>query len=116
LVSLSQAPAQAQPLGQAKVAIISTSFFSSSLLTQAFLGKLMKTKVIKGTKLGNQKNVSPIRAHVDGLFLIKRGISEQTDKNKSYKGYKVRQPKKLQPNRKVHARARAQKGACAVCF
>jgi hypothetical protein len=27
LVSLSQAPAQAQPLGQAKVAIISASFF-----------------------------------------------------------------------------------------
>jgi hypothetical protein len=57
----------------------------------------------KGTKLANQKKISEIgactRAHEPenmrhGLFLIKGGISGQIDKNKSYKGYKVRQPTK----------------------
>jgi hypothetical protein len=60
---------------------------------------LLKTKFIKGTKLGNQKNYSALaeraraskslKTCVRSLFLTKGGI----DQNKSYKGYKVRQPK-----------------------
>jgi hypothetical protein len=56
---------------------------------------MFKTKVRKGTKLGQSE-----RAHARtspkncarGPFLIKRGISEQSVKNKRWKGYKVRQP------------------------
>ena len=58
LVSISPAPAQAQPLGQAKVAIISAYsflFFTNQKLKEAFLSELFKTKVRKGTKLGYQK-------------------------------------------------------------
>jgi hypothetical protein len=68
LVSLSPAPAQAQPLGQAKVAIISASFFflppTKNLIKGGFLGKLLKTKVRKGTKLGRQKKIQQIPACV----------------------------------------------------
>jgi hypothetical protein len=66
LVSHSPAPAQAQPIEKAKVAIISARFFLLLLLTLT-------------------KN------------LIKGGVSGQIDENKSYKGYKVRQPTKIQP-------------------
>ena len=51
LVSLSPAPAQAQPLGQAKVAIISASFFSLSflpltknLIKGGIFGQIVKNK------------------------------------------------------------------------
>ena len=44
-------------------------------------------------KYSMEDDLNGRRSMEDGLFLIKRGISGQTDKNKSYKGYNVRQPK-----------------------
>jgi hypothetical protein len=87
LVSLGPAPAQAQPLGQAKVAIISVisflSLMSINLIKGGISGKIFQKKSYRRYKVRPPKKMSAKSDRAHGLFLIKGGISGQLDEIKS---------------------------------